>query len=152
MSPPATPTSGPIWEELAVTDCSSRRSAAAFDQLHAARYGLPAPSDARPDALSIRRLADAIELQTQCKQAHLKVNGSDSSQLHRLFEDVDTAVAEYVEFLAAGVGQRESTPDRAEQDEVDRAGLDSHTLGTTPGDDQVARLGIALATFGARRP
>ena len=148
MSPPATPASGPIWEELAVNDSSSRRSAAAFDQLHAARYGLPAP----PDALSIRRLADAIELQTQCKQAHLKVNGSDSSQLHRLFEDVDTAVAEYVEFLAAGVEQRESTPDRAEQDKVDRAGLDSHTLGTTPGDDQVARLGIALATFGARRP
>jgi hypothetical protein len=130
----------------------SRRSPATLDQLHAQGYGLLAPSGSRPDPLSIRRLADAIDLQTQCKLAHQHVNGSDPIPLHRLFDEVDTAVAEYVEFLAAGVGQRVGTLHQAARGGPDRAELAAHTLETTPGDDRVARLGTALATFGARRP
>jgi hypothetical protein len=151
LSPSTTPAAAPPREELVMNACSTRRSTSAFAQHHASRYGLPAPSGTRPDPLSIRRLADAIDLQTQCKLAHRSVNGSDSIPLHRLFDEVDTAVAEYVQFLAAGAGQRIGAPDCAGHGGPDRAGLDSHTRGATPGDDQVAKLGTALSVFGARR-
>src|SRR4029077_20598692 len=99
-------------EELTMNASSSRRSPTAFNQCHAPRCGLHAPSGTRPGSLSIRRLADAIDLQTQLKVAHRSVNGSDSSSLHRLFDVVESAVAEYVEFLAAGVRQPGGTADR----------------------------------------
>src|SRR4029077_19199235 len=41
------------------------------------------------------RLADAIDLQTQCKQAHWNVKGPNFIALHKLFDEVNEDVEEY---------------------------------------------------------
>src|SRR5437899_9910086 len=46
------------------------------------------------------RLADAIDLQTQTKQAHWNVKGPDFIALHKLFDEVNDDVEEYVDLLA----------------------------------------------------
>ena len=46
------------------------------------------------------RLADAIDLQTQCKQAHWNVKGPEFIALHKLFDEVNEAVEEYVDLIA----------------------------------------------------
>src|SRR5262244_2713381 len=46
------------------------------------------------------RLADAIDLQTQTKQAHWNVKGPNFIALHELFDKINEAVADYVDDLA----------------------------------------------------
>src|SRR5438034_11336008 len=46
------------------------------------------------------RLADAIDLQTQCKQAHWNVKGPHFIALHELFDKVNEDVEEYVDLIA----------------------------------------------------
>src|SRR5450759_2757717 len=46
------------------------------------------------------RLADAIDLQTQCKQAHWNVKGPDFIALHELFDKLNEVVEEYVDEIA----------------------------------------------------
>jgi len=46
------------------------------------------------------RLADAIDLQTQCKHAHWNVKGPDFIALHELFDKVTEDVEDYVDLIA----------------------------------------------------
>jgi starvation-inducible DNA-binding protein len=52
-----------------------------------------------------QRLADAIDLDTQAKQAHWNVKGPQFIALHKLFDEVYAAVEEYVDLLAERVVQ-----------------------------------------------
>src|SRR5438046_8812863 len=60
------------------------------------------PEDARMKLVELlnTRLADAIDLQTQCKQAHWNVKGPDFIALHKLFDEVNGAVEEYADLIA----------------------------------------------------
>jgi starvation-inducible DNA-binding protein len=46
------------------------------------------------------RLADAIDLQTQTKQAHWNVKGPHFIALHELFDKVNAEVEDYVDLIA----------------------------------------------------
>ena len=46
------------------------------------------------------RLADAIDLQTQTKQAHWNVKGPHFIALHELFDKVNADVEDYVDLIA----------------------------------------------------
>ena len=65
------------------------------------------PEAARTEAISLlnQRLADCIDLQTQSKQAHWNVKGPSFIALHKLFDDVNEAAAEYADLLAERVVQ-----------------------------------------------
>src|SRR3989449_33064 len=65
------------------------------------------PEAARREAIGLlnQRLADCIDLQTQCKQAHWNVKGPTFIALHKLFDEVNEAVEEYVDLLAERVVQ-----------------------------------------------
>ena len=52
------------------------------------------------------RLADAIDLQTQTKQAHWNVKGPNFIALHELFEKVNEDVEDYVDDIAERAAQR----------------------------------------------
>jgi starvation-inducible DNA-binding protein len=56
------------------------------------------------------RLADAIDLQTQLKQAHWNVKGPTFIQLHELFDKITEAVEDYVDDLAERVVQLAAWP------------------------------------------
>src|SRR4029077_16761840 len=65
------------------------------------------PERARIEAIELlnQRLADCIDLQTQCKQAHWNVKGPQFIALHELFDKVNEDVEEYVDLIAERVVQ-----------------------------------------------
>jgi starvation-inducible DNA-binding protein len=52
-----------------------------------------------------QRLADVIDLQTQMKQAHWNVKGPNFIGLHKLFDDINEDVEEYVDLIAERIVQ-----------------------------------------------
>ena len=57
------------------------------------------------NALMNQRLADAVDLQMQMKQAHWNVKGPSFIGLHELFDKVDEAVESYVDMIAERIVQ-----------------------------------------------
>ncbi len=51
------------------------------------------------------RLADAIDLQTQMKQAHWNVKGANFIALHELFDKINEDFEEYTDLLAERIVQ-----------------------------------------------
>ena len=95
-----------------------------------------------------QRLADAIDLSLQCKQAHWNVKGPSFIALHHLFDDVHGAVDEYVDLLAERIvqlgGVAEGTVGAVQQ----RTSLIEYPLTLSSGAEHVAALSDALAQFG----
>src|SRR6266853_5171740 len=52
-----------------------------------------------------QRLADAVDLQLQMKQAHWNVKGPNFIGLHELFDQIDEAVESYVDLIAERIVQ-----------------------------------------------
>src|SRR5213596_1096929 len=84
------------------------------------------PEAARREAIGLlnQRLADCIDLQTQCKQAHWNVKGPSFIALHKLFDDIHASVTEYSDLLAErivalGGVARGTAREVAEQSELD---------------------------------
>src|SRR5262245_44620603 len=73
--------------------------------LFAPRNALPMASRTPVVELLNQRLADAIDLQGQCKQAHWNVKGPSFIALHKLFDDVYAEVSEYVDTIAERIVQ-----------------------------------------------
>jgi len=65
------------------------------------------PEDVRGQVIDLlnQRLADAIDLATQTKQAHWNVKGPHFIALHKLFDEIHDAVEDYVDLLAERVVQ-----------------------------------------------
>src|SRR5437879_13037778 len=57
------------------------------------------------NALMNQRLADAVDLQLQMKQAHWNVKGPHFIGLHELFDQIDEAVESYVDLIAERIVQ-----------------------------------------------
>ena len=64
---------------------------------------IPAEKRARVVRILNQHLADLFDLQSQVKQAHWNVKGSDFWQLHKLFDEVAERAAEWVDELAERV-------------------------------------------------
>lgn len=94
------------------------------------------------------RLAEAIDLQTQCKQAHWNVKGPSFIALHKLFDEVNGAVAEYVDLLAERVVQLGGIAEGTIGVVEERSTLVDYPLGLRTGEEHAAALSDALAQFG----
>src|SRR5947208_7746999 len=79
--------------------------APAAPKLYATKNDLPEKARIEVIGLLNQRLAEAIDLQTQCKQAHWNVKGPAFIALHKLFDDVNEDVEEYVDLIAERVVQ-----------------------------------------------
>ena len=73
--------------------------------LYDTKNPLPAETRARSVELLNRRLADAVDLQSQTKQAHWNVKGPNFIGLHKLFDEIYEDVGEYVDLIAERVVQ-----------------------------------------------
>ncbi len=108
------------------------------------------PEDKRVEVIGLlnQRLAEAIDLQTQCKQAHWNVKGPSFIALHKLFDDVNEDVENYVDLIAERVvqlgGVAEGTIGAAQQ----RSKLPDYPIGIATGPEHVAALSDALGAFG----
>lgn len=108
------------------------------------------PEAARREAVELlnQRLADCIDLQTQCKQAHWNVKGPAFIALHKLFDEINEDVEEYVDLLAERVVQLGGIAEGTVGVVAERSSLTDYPLGLTTGPEHVAALSDALATFG----
>ena len=114
----------------------------------ATKNDLPANTRTRVAELLNARLADSIDLQTQCKQAHWNVKGPSFIALHKLFDDVNEDVEEYVDLLAERIVQLGGVARGTARMVSAKTTLDEFPL-VTDGEAHVDALSSALARFGA---
>jgi starvation-inducible DNA-binding protein len=108
------------------------------------------PEASRREAVGLlnQRLAESIDLQTQCKQAHWNVKGPMFIALHKLFDEINEAVEEYVDLIAERAIQLGGIAEGTAQVVAARSSLPDYPLVLTEGMEHVAALSDALAAFG----
>jgi starvation-inducible DNA-binding protein len=95
-----------------------------------------------------QRLADAIDLQTQMKQAHWNVKGPNFIGLHELFDQIDEAVESYVDLIAERIVQLGGIAEGTARSAAARSRLDEYPLDIANGSAHVEAVSRALSTFG----
>jgi starvation-inducible DNA-binding protein len=116
--------------------------------MHATRNDLPEATRSKAVELLNARLADAIDLQTQCKQAHWNVKGPSFIALHELFDEVNEDVEDYIDLIAERAVQIGGTVEGTARNAAKRSTLPEYPSGITSGHDHVEALSSALAAFG----
>ena len=108
------------------------------------------PETARVDVITLlnQRLADCIDLQTQCKQAHWNVKGPTFIALHKLFDEINEDVEEYVDLIAERIVQLGGVAEGTVGVVEGRSTLVDYPIGLSTGAEHVAALSDALAMFG----
>jgi starvation-inducible DNA-binding protein len=95
------------------------------------------------------RLADALDLASQAKQAHWTIKDPNFFALHELFDRIAREVAGYSDLIADRIsalgGQAEGTVHAA----VQRSTLPKYPLSAVEGSTHLDALSTALATFAA---
>jgi starvation-inducible DNA-binding protein len=94
------------------------------------------------------RLADAIDLQTQTKQAHWNIKGPNFIALHELFDKVNEDVEDYVDDLAERAVQLGGIAEGTVRMAAKRSSLNEYPAKTVDGHSHVEALSSALAAFG----
>lgn len=109
---------------------------------------LPESNRLELNALMNLRLASAIDLQMQMKQAHWNVKGPSFIGLHELFDEVDEAVEAYVDLIAERIVQRGGIAEGTVRIAAARSQLDEYPLTIADGMVHVVAVSTALSTFG----
>ena len=94
------------------------------------------------------RLADAIDLQTQTKQAHWNVKGPSFIALHKLFDEINEDVEDYVDLIAERAVQLGGTAEGTARSVARRSTLPEYGAKGEGGREHVLALSSALAAFG----
>ena len=100
------------------------------------------------NALMNRRLADAVDLQMQMKQAHWNVKGPSFIGLHELFDKVAEAVEVYVDQIAERIMQLGGIAEGTVRMAASRSRLPEYPLAISDGMAHVEAVARALSTFG----
>jgi starvation-inducible DNA-binding protein len=100
------------------------------------------------NALMNQRLADAVDLQLQMKQAHWNVKGPHFIGLHELFDKVDEAVESYVDLIAERIVQLGGIAEGTVRVSAKRSRLEEYPLEIADGAAHVEAVAKALSTFG----
>ncbi|AGA28269.1 DNA starvation/stationary phase protection protein Dps [Singulisphaera acidiphila] len=94
------------------------------------------------------RLADSIDLQTQTKQAHWNVKGPSFIALHELFDEINSAVEDYVDEIAERAVQLGGVAEGTARIVAQRSTLTEYPATAIDGRSHVEALSSALAAFG----
>ena len=124
----------------------ARESAASH--LFPTKNDIPEETRTQVAELLNQRLADCIDLQTQCKQAHWNVKGPSFIGLHKLVDDINEDVEEYVDLLAERVVQLGGVAEGTARVVASRSTLPAYPVQLSSGEDHVDALSSALAAFG----
>lgn len=117
-------------------------------RLFQTKNDLPEATRVEVIALLNQRLADCIDLQTQCKQAHWNVKGPTFIALHKLFDEINESVEEYVDLIAERIVQLGGIAEGTIGAVEGRSTLVDYPLTLSSGAEHVAALSDALAAFG----
>ena len=103
----------------------------------------------RQDAIELLndRLADCIDLHTQVKHAHWNVKGPEFIALHKLFDEINDAVVDYVDTIAERAVQLGGVAEGTARIVARRSSLAEYPA-AVDGRSHVEALSSALAAFG----
>src|ERR1700747_1230919 len=116
--------------------------------MHPTQNDLPESTRGRVVDLCNGRLADAIDLQTQCKYAHWNVKGPHFIALHELFDKINEDVEDYVDLIAERAVQLGGAAEGTARMAAKRSSLTEYPANAVDGRSHVEALSSALAAFG----
>jgi len=116
--------------------------------MHPTRNDLSTKTRAKVLAVLNARLADAIDLQLQAKQAHWNVKGPNFIALHELFDRISGELGGHVDEMAERITALGGTAEGTIQVVLGRSKLPAYPLGLTEGRAHLEALAGALARFG----
>jgi starvation-inducible DNA-binding protein len=94
------------------------------------------------------RLSDAIDLQSQVKQAHWNVKGPHFIALHELFDKISDALLEQIDEIAERVTSLGGTAEGTVAVAARRSKLKNYPLSITAGRDHLLYLSTQLSVYG----
>ena len=118
--------------------------------LYDTKNPLPAGTRAAAVRLMNRRLADCIDLQSQCKQAHWNVKGPQFIALHKLFDEIYEATAEYIDVIAERIVQLGGIAEGTVRVAAERSSLREYALVISSGGEHVSALSDVLGEFSGK--
>lgn len=116
--------------------------------MHKTKIDLPEEKRKSLIDLLNARLADAVDLQMQAKQAHWNVRGPNFIALHELFDDVAEHVEEWVDLIAERSAMLGGRADGTVKVAAKNSKLPDYPLDIVNGSDHVNALSTSLAAFG----
>ncbi len=116
--------------------------------LYKTKNEISRPNRMELNSLMNQRLASAVDLQMQLKQAHWNVKGPNFIGLHELFDKVAEAVEEYVDQIAERIVQLGGIAEGTVRVSASRSELDEYPLTISEGVAHVDAVTTALADFG----
>lgn len=116
--------------------------------MHSTRIDLAPKTRAKVIGILNARLADAIDLHLQAKQAHWNVKGPGFIALHELFDQVAAGMASHIDELAERITALGGIAEGTIQAVAGRSKLDPYPLEIAEGRAHVDALAAALARFG----
>jgi len=116
--------------------------------LYKTKNDIPRENRLQLSALLNQRLASAVDLQLQMKQAHWNVKGPNFIALHELFDQVDEAVEGYVDQIAERIVQLGGIAEGTVRVAAARSQLDEYPLTIAEGVAHIDAVTGALSTFG----
>lgn len=115
--------------------------------MHNTKHDLPQDTREKIIETLNSRLADAIDLKSQAKQAHWNVKGRNFIGLHELFDQVSTEVETYIDNIAERVTILGGTALGTVRIAAQRSSLSEYPLEITDGESHVEALSTALSDF-----
>src|SRR5262245_7081625 len=109
---------------------------------------LPESMRAELIPLMNQRLADALDLQLQMKQAHWNVKGPEFIALHKLFDKIHESVESYVDLIAERLVQLGGVAEGTARIVAEHSRLDEYPLTIADGMAHVDAVARGLSTFG----
>ncbi len=109
---------------------------------------LPEDQQTRLIEILNRRLADAIDLQLQSRQAYWNVKGPNFMALRELFDKVAKGVEEYASLIAERIVQLGGKAEGTARAVAGRSSLDGYMLATADGNSHIEVLSTTLTDFG----
>jgi starvation-inducible DNA-binding protein len=116
--------------------------------MHNTRMDLGAKTRARMISVLNERLADALDLQLQAKQAHWNVKGPSFIALHELFDRIADDVRGHADEMAERITALGGTAEGTVQVVAGRSRLDPYPVEIVEGRAHLDALAAALARFG----
>src|SRR6478736_6457353 len=120
----------------------------AAPRMYETKNDISQPRRLELNALMNQRLADAVDLQLQLKQAHWNVKGPSFIALHELFDQIDEAVESYVDMIAERIVQLGGIAEGTVRVAASRSRLEEYPLVIADGLAHVEAVARALSTFG----
>ena len=112
------------------------------------KNALPEVQQAKLIEMLNRRLADAIDLQLQSRQAYWNVKGPHFMALRELFDKVVEGVEEDANLIAERIVQLGGMAEGTAQAVARRSSLDEYWLSTADGNGHIGALSMTLIAFG----